>query len=251
MVIIEVSDDGRGIDVERIRAKAVESGLIHEHKILSDIEAYALIFEPGFSTAKTVTDVSGRGVGLDVVKKQIDKLSGTVAVWSEKNTGTKFTIKLPLTLAIIQGLLVRVGKNIFAIPITSVLETLKVKLAEIKRIDNYEVFTLREDVISLMRLHTIFHIDAPLKDDMQYIVVVGSKDSRIGILVDSLIGEEDVVIKPLRDRFTRSPGIAGASILGDGTVSLIIDVTQLLDLGMKMGIAERQQRQVTTGGGKG
>jgi two-component system chemotaxis sensor kinase CheA len=243
MVVIEISDDGRGIDVELIRKKAVKDGLIHESKILSEIEAYNLIFEAGFSTSQVVTDVSGRGVGLDVVKKQIEKLSGTVSVWSEPGRGAKFSIKLPLTLAIIQGLLVRIGKNIFAIPVSSVMETMKVRLDDIRRIDNYEVFNLREDIISLIRLHTLFHIESAVQADTQYIVVVGSKGPRIGILVDSLIGEEDVVIKPLKDRFTKSPGIAGASILGDGTVSLIIDVAQLLDLGMKIGSEERRQRE--------
>ncbi len=244
MVVIEISDDGRGIDLETVRKKAVKEGRIHEHKILSEIEAHNLIFEPGFSTSKSVTDVSGRGVGLDVVKKQIEKLSGTVSVWSEAGQGSRFTIKLPLTLAIIQGLLVRVGKNVFAIPVASVMETMKVRLDEIKKIDNYEVFNLREDIISLIRLHTLFHIEAPTETATQYIVVVGSKGPRIGILVDSLIGEEDVVIKPLKDKFTKSPGIAGASILGDGTVSLIIDVAQLLELGMKIGMEELRQREI-------
>ncbi|MBN1523944.1 MAG: chemotaxis protein CheA [Spirochaetales bacterium] len=243
LILIEVSDDGRGIDVEQVRKKAVQAGLIHENKNLSEIEAFNLIFEPGFSTAKSVTDVSGRGVGLDVVKKQIEKLNGTVSVWSEKNEGTQFMIKLPLTLAIIQGLLVRVGENIFAIPITSVLETLRLKAGEIKRIDNYEVFDLREDVISLVRLHQIFNIPEQEKSDTLFVVVVGSRGARIGLLVDSLIGEEDIVIKPLKDRFTKSPGIAGATILGDGTVSLIIDVGQLLELGMRIGVEERKSRE--------
>jgi two-component system, chemotaxis family, sensor kinase CheA len=250
MVVIEISDDGRGIDVESVRKKAVKDGRIHEHKILSEIEAHNLIFEPGFSTSKTVTDVSGRGVGLDVVRKQIEKLSGTVSVWSEPGQGSRFTIKLPLTLAIIQGLLVRVGKNVFAIPVSAVMETMKVRLEEIRRIDNYEVFNLRDDIISLVRLHTLFHIESPVDAATQYIVVVGSKGPRIGILVDSLIGEEDVVIKPLKDKFTKSPGIAGASILGDGTVSLIIDVTQLLELGMRIGMEERRQRETAVIGEK-
>ena len=243
MVVIEIADDGRGIDLKAVRDKAVKLGLISEHKALSEVEAYALLFEPGFSTAQKITDVSGRGVGLDVVKKQIEKLSGTVSVWSEPGKGTRFTIKLPLTLAIIQGLLVRVGKNIFAIPVTSVLETLKIKDEEIRKIDNYEVFNLREEVVSLLRLHTLFHIEPSQKNGSNYVVVVGSKYARIGLLVDSLIGEEDVVIKPLKDRFVRSPGIAGASILGDGTVSLIIDIGQLLDLGLKVGSEEFRKRQ--------
>jgi two-component system chemotaxis sensor kinase CheA len=250
MVVIEIADDGRGIDLASVRKKAVKDGRIHEHKILSEIEAYNLIFEPGFSTSTSVTDVSGRGVGLDVVKKQIEKLSGTVSVWSEPGKGSRFTIKLPLTLAIIQGLLVRVGKNIFAIPVSSVMETMKVRLDEIKKIDNYEVFNLRDDIVSLIRLHNLFHIESPADAATQYIVVVGSKGPRIGILVDSLIGEEDVVIKPLKDRFTKSPGIAGASILGDGTVSLIIDVAQLLELGVKIGMEELRQREIAGNGEK-
>ncbi|RPJ08126.1 MAG: chemotaxis protein CheA [Spirochaetaceae bacterium] len=246
LIMIEISDDGRGIDIDKVRNKAVLNGMIHENKNLSDIEAFNIIFEPGFSTAKKVTDVSGRGVGLDVVKKQVEKLNGTVSVWSEKNSGTQFTIKLPLTLAIIQGLLVRVGGNVFAIPITSVLETLRLRKDEMKQIDNYEVFDLREDVISLVRLHRIFGIpeseSGDQKSDTLFIVVVGSRGSRIGLLVDSLIGEEDIVIKPLKDKFTKSPGIAGATILGDGTVSLIIDVGQLLELGMRIGVEERKKR---------
>ena len=202
-------------------------------KALTDIEAFNLIFEPGFSTAVEVTNISGRGVGLDVVRKQIEKLNGSVTVWSKLGEGTRFTIKLPLTLAIIQGLLVKVGTEIYAIPITSVLESHRIKPEEIKIIDNYEVFNVREDVISLLRLGKLFRIDSNEDSEYNFIVIVGSGDKKMGLMVDSLIGEEDVVIKPLKDRYTNSPGIAGATILGDGTVSLIIDVSQLLDLGVK------------------
>jgi two-component system chemotaxis sensor kinase CheA len=243
MVVIEVEDDGIGIDVGAIRKKAIDTGLIHPDKSLSDIEAYNMIFKPGFSTAKRVTDVSGRGVGLDVVKKQIEKMNGDVAIWSSYNQGTKFTIRIPLTLAIVQGLLVRVGTEIYAIPVTSVFETLRITKADVKRIDNYEVFNLREDVISLIRLNKIFNINVDEEREYNYVVVVGSGEKKVGLFVDLLIGEEDVVIKPLKDRFTKSPGIAGATILGDGTVSLILDVNELLNLGLKMEIDERNRRE--------
>jgi two-component system chemotaxis sensor kinase CheA len=243
MIVIEIADDGKGIDVEAVKAKAVERGLISPNKLLTDVEAFNLIFEPGFSTARQITSISGRGVGLDVVRRQIDKLNGTVTVSSERGKGTKFTIKLPLTLAIIQGLLVRVGTEIYSIPITSVIESLRIKPEDIKMIDNYEVFNIRNDVISLLRLNRLFGIKTEEQVDYNFIVIVGSAEKKMGFMVDSLIGEEDVVIKPLRDQFTNSPGIAGASILGDGSVSLIIDVGQLLELGLRREMENRRVRE--------
>lgn len=247
MIVIEISDDGAGIDVERVKVKAIDRKIIHPTKSLSDIEAFQLIFEPGFSTAKEVTNISGRGVGLDVVKKQIEKLNGSVTVDSTSGEGTKFTIKLPLTLAIIQGLLVRVGQEIYAIPITSVLESHRIKPEEIKMIDNYEVFNLREDVVSLLRLNRLFKLESDMTGEYHFVVIVGSGDKKVGLMVDSLIGEEDVVIKPLKDRYTNSPGIAGATILGDGTVSLIIDVSQLLELGLRSELESRRLRSASFG----
>jgi len=246
MIIIEIGDDGAGIDVERVKQKAIDKGLIHPSKALSDVEAFNLIFEAGFSTAASITNISGRGVGLDVVRKQIEKLNGNVSIWSERGKGTKFTIKLPLTLAIIQGLLVRVGTEVYAIPITSVIDSHRIKPAEIKIIDNYEVFNVRKDVISLLRLNRLFGIPSDEASAYHYVVVVGSGDKKMGLIVDSLIGEEDVVIKPLKDRYTASPGIAGATILGDGKVSLIIDVSQLLELGLRNERLERQRRESRT-----
>ncbi len=240
MIVIEIADDGAGIDIDKVRQKAIDKGIIHPNKDLTDIEAFNLIFESGFSTAGKITNISGRGVGLDVVRKQIEKLNGSVAVWSKLGEGTRFTIKLPLTLAIIQGLLVRVGTEIYAIPITSVLESHRIKPEDINIIDNYEVFNVREDVISLLRLGKLFRIESEDNSDYNFIVIVGSGDRKMGLMVDSLIGEEDVVIKPLKDRYTNSPGIAGATILGDGTVSLIIDISQLLDLSV---IKEQEARK--------
>lgn len=245
MILIEIFDDGRGIDVNKVKKKAIDRGIIHPNKALTDIEAYNLIFEPGFSTAKSITNISGRGVGLDVVKKQIEKLNGNVSVWSSQGKGSRFTIKIPLTLAIIQGLLVRVGKELYAIPITAVLDSHRIKPEEIRKIDNYEVFNVREDVVSLMRLNRIFNIPTDEDKEHFFVVIVGSGDKKMGLIVDQLIGEEDVVIKPLRDHYTNAPGIAGANITGDGTVSLIIDVSQLLELGQKMEIEARQRREVS------
>ncbi len=245
MILIEIEDDGRGIDVDNVRKKAIDRGVIHPNKQLSDIEAFNLIFDPGFSTAEKITNVSGRGVGLDVVKRQIEKLNGTVKVWSERGLGTRFTIKIPLTLAIIQGLLVRVGKQMYAIPITSVIDSHRIKPSEIKMIDNYEVFNVRDDVVSLIRLSRLFKIPTNENPDYHYVVIVGTSERKMGLIVDSLIGEEDVVIKPLRDHFTNSPGIAGANITGDGRVSLIIDVSQLLELGLRREKEERAKRELT------
>ena len=247
MIVIEVVDDGKGIDVDAVKAKAVERGILHPGKNLTDVEAYQLIFAPGFSTSKTISSVSGRGVGLDVVKTHIEKLNGTVTVVSERNRGTRFTIKLPLTLAIIQGLLIRVGEEVYSIPITSVIESHRVRSEEINRMDSYEVFNVRNEVISLLRLNRLFGVPSVEKGDdgHHYIVIVGTAEKKVGLMVDSLIGEEDVVIKPLKDQFTNSPGIAGASILGDGSVSLIIDVGQLLDLGLKQEMHARERREAS------
>ncbi len=242
LIVIDIADDGAGIDVNRVRQKAIDRGLIHPNKILSDQEAFQLIFEPGFSTAEKISSVSGRGVGLDVVRAQIEKLKGSVVVTSERGVGTKFSIRLPLTLAIIQGLLVRVGEEVYSIPIASVIESHRIRKDEINTIDNYEVLNVRNEVISILRLDRLFNIKKTVEDEYCFIVIVGTADKKIGIMVDSLIGEEDVVIKPLRDQFTSSPGIAGASILGDGSVSLIIDVTQLLELGVRQELDAREKR---------
>ena len=223
-----------------LKAKAISKGLIHPTKVLTDQEAAQLIFLPGFSTAEKITNVSGRGVGLDVVKTMIEKLNGTIQVTSEHGKGSKFSIRLPLTLAIIQGLLVRVGREVYSIPIASVIESVRVKKSEINTIDNHEVLNVRNEVISVLRLSRLFNIRTNEDGEYCFVVIVGSQDKKIGVMVDNLIGEEDVVIKPLRDQFTQSPGISGASILGDGSVSLIIDVSQLLELGVRQEIEARQ-----------
>ena len=200
---------------------------------------------PGFSTADKISNISGRGVGLDVVKTMIANLKGSISVNSAKGKGTSFIIKLPLTLAIIQGLLVRVANQIYSIPIANVIESQRISYSEINHIDNYEIMNVRNEVISVLRLSRLFGLPETVSDDDScYIVIVGSQEKKIGVMVDALIGEEDVVIKPLRDKFTSSPGIAGASILGDGSVSLIIDVSQLLDLGVRQETLAQQQEMM-------
>ncbi|MBQ5781627.1 MAG: chemotaxis protein CheA [Spirochaetaceae bacterium] len=233
MIVIEISDDGGGINVQKVKERAIERQVIAANAVLSDHECYQLLFEPGFSTAEKITSVSGRGVGLDVVKTQIEKLNGTVTVSSEPGKGTTFTIRLPLTLAILQGLLVRVGQEIYAIPIASVLDSHRIKPEEISTLDNHEVLTIRDEVISLVRLAELFEIPCDEDPSHHFIVIVGAGDKKLGVMVDALIGEEDVVIKPLNDNFANSQAIAGASILGDGSVTLIIDVAKLIDLGLK------------------
>ncbi|MBD5411224.1 MAG: chemotaxis protein CheA [Treponema sp.] len=240
LIVIDIEDDGAGIDAEKVRQKAIEKGLIHPDKVLSESECHQLIFEPGFSTAAKISNISGRGVGLDVVKTMIEKLKGTVTVTSEKGKGSKFSICIPLTLAIIQGLLVKVGREIYSIPIASVIESRRIPQTEIKTIDNYEVLNVRGEVISVLRLSRLFGIKDSVNGEYCNIVIVGSKDKKVGIMVDSLVADEDIVIKPLQDQFTNAPGIAGASILGDGSVSLIIDVSQLLDLSVKQDIAAQE-----------
>ena len=205
------------------------------------------IFAAGFSTADKITNVSGRGVGLDVVKTQIEKLNGSIVVTSEPGLSSKFSIRLPLTVAIIQGLLIRVGSEVYSIPIASVIESVRVHSNEINKIDNYEVLNIRNEVISVLRLSRLFGIKNVSDSEYSFIVIVGTQDKKVGVMVDALIGEEDVVIKPLRDQFTNSPGIAGASILGDGSVSLIIDVSQLLELGVKQEITARNGQNPITG----
>ena len=242
MIVIDIVDDGHGIDVEKVKNKAIQRGLIHPNKIITDQEAYQLIFAAGFSTAEKITNVSGRGVGLDVVKTQIEKLNGSIIVTSEPGLGTKFSIRLPLTVAIIQGLLIRVGSEVYSIPIASVIESVRVHSDEINKIDNYEVLNIRNEVVSVLRLSRLFGIKNTQESEYSFIVIVGTTDKKVGVMVDALIGEEDVVIKPLRDQFTNSPGIAGASILGDGSVSLIIDVSQLLELGVKQELSARNEQ---------
>lgn len=233
MIFIEVTDDGAGIDKDKVLKRAKDRGFIKSDASLSDSDIYNLLFLPGFSTVDNVSNVSGRGVGMDVVKTQIEKLKGSITVTSAKGKGTTFSIRLPLTLSIIKGLLVRVGTEIYSIPVANVVDSHRVGLSDINIVDNYEVFNVREEVVFVVRLNNLFNIPTEDNFSHKYIVIVSSGDKKMGLVVDQLIGEEDVVIKPLKDDFANTPGVAGATILGDGKVSLIIDVSRLLELGVE------------------
>ncbi len=232
-IVISIKDDGRGMDPEKLKRKAVEKGLISETHAaeMSKRDAFNLIFEPGFSTAQKVTNVSGRGVGMDVVRTNITKLKGLIDVESEIGVGSKFTIKLPLTLAIIQGLLVRANKEVFVIPLNSVLEVVRVQTKDITSIRGREVIHLRNSVLPLVRLANVLGVSTNgERTQWMYVVVVGIAEQRVGIAVDSLLGQKEVVIKSLGKYLGGVRAIAGSTILGDGKVVMIIDVGQLMQL---------------------
>ncbi len=235
-VVIEVRDDGRGIDLAQIRRHAAEKGIVKAAEIqrLTDSEIMNLIFEPGFSTAAEVTEVSGRGVGMDVVRTVIDNLKGTVHVSSVKGRGTTIQLRMPLTLASIQTLLFRVGGRLFAVPLSSVVEITRITDSEIHRVDQREVLRLREQILTLVRLNSLSQIHAVVvpqdgkKKKRNFVIVIGAAEKRFGLVVDSLVGEEELVIKALPAEIISSDLVSGASILGDGTVVLILNVPAVL-----------------------
>jgi two-component system chemotaxis sensor kinase CheA len=232
-ILITMEDDGRGIDAEQVKQKAIEKGLISEAQAqeMSTNDILNLIFIPGFSTKHETTNVSGRGVGMDVVKTNIAKLKGIVEIDSEVGKGTIITLKVPLTLAIIQGLLMKVVDEIFAVPLSAVLEIIRIGPNDIYTIQGREVIRLRDIVLPLARMADIMGNSKVSKHSpISYVVVVGWAEKRIGLLVDSLQGQKEVVIKALGNYLGDVPGIAGSTILGDGSVILVIDVGQFIEL---------------------
>ena len=231
-VVIEVRDDGRGMDTNKLRDQAVEKAILKqdEAKRLNEQEALNLIFEPGFSTAAAVTEVSGRGVGMDVVRSAMGKLKGTVHVSTQLGKGTTIQLRAPLTLASIQTLLFRVGGRLFAVPLSSVVEITRTRDDEIHMVDQREILRLRDQLLTIVRLNRLDHIHAvaasptsPTKKT-RFVIVIGAAEKRFGLLVDSLVGEEELVIKALPSDIVSSDLVSGASILGDGTVVLILNV---------------------------
>ncbi|GAA9903913.1 chemotaxis histidine kinase/response regulator CheAY2 [Helicobacter pylori] len=232
-IVIKISDDGKGLDPVMLKEKAIEKGVISERDAegMSDREAFNLIFKPGFSTAKVVSNVSGRGVGMDVVKTNIEKLNGIIEIDSEVGVGTTQKLKIPLTLAIIQALLVGVQEEYYAIPLSSVLETVRISQDEIYTVDGKSVLRLRDEVLSLVCLSDIFKVDAILESNSDvYVVIIGLADQKIGVIVDYLIGQEEVVIKSLGYYLKNTRGIAGATVRGDGKITLIVDVGAMMDM---------------------
>ena len=226
-IIIEIQDDGKGLQKDRILQKAIERGMVTSQSSLTDNQIYNLIFAPGLSTAEKVTNISGRGVGMDVVKKNIEKLRGIVEVASEEGKGSTFTIKLPLTLAIIDGIVVNVGDTKYIIPTVSIEESLRPTKEDVSTVKNQgEVINIRGSLLSLVRLHKLYNIETTRTNPWESIVVVvEGAEGRYGVLVDELLGQQQVVIKSLGERFKNVKGISGSAILGDGRVGLILDVS--------------------------
>jgi two-component system chemotaxis sensor kinase CheA len=227
-VLIRISDDGAGMDKEAIKAKAVKMGLINENAELKDSEIYELIFAPGFSTAKQVTNVSGRGVGMDVVVKAIDNLRGTVEVESAIGVGTTIILKIPLTLAIIDGLLVQLEDEFYVIPLSSVEECIELTREDIARVHGRHVVNIRDEIVPYINLRERFGVDG-VSPEIEQVVIVGIKGSRVGFVVDKVIGQHQTVLKTLGKIYKNVEGISGATILGDGTVALILDVMKLVE----------------------
>lgn len=232
-VVIEVSDDGQGIDINAVKEKAVSRGIVAGDKIdeMGNEQIYQLLFMPGFSTKDEVTDISGRGVGLDVVRERVAKFKGMVEVAPNNGAGTKFIIKLPLTLAITESLLVSAGTEEFAIPIDTVIETLRISNSDIRTIESKEVVTVRNHIIPLVRLTDIFSIPSKGISERRFnsIVVVQSVEKRLAILVDTIIGRQEIVSKSLGSPLKKVKNIAGATILGSGKIVLLLDVPSILD----------------------
>ncbi|MFO0775890.1 MAG: chemotaxis protein CheA [Nitrospiraceae bacterium] len=234
-ISITVEDDGRGLNRDRILAKAIKNGLIQEGDKLTDDQIWQMIFAPGFSTAEKITDVSGRGVGMDVVKRNIEALGGTVGIKTTAGKGTVFTLKLPLTLAIIDGMTVRVGDELYIIPLVSIVESIQPQANTIRTIaDQAELINVRGAYHPIVRLHEVFTVKADHTDLLESIlVIVETEGERVAVMVDELVGQQQVVIKSLEKNFRKVHGIAGATILGDGTVGFILDIRGLLDLTRK------------------
>ena len=228
-VVIEIEDDGRGIALDKVRKKAVEKGLISPADLLTDRETIDLIFLPGFSTSESVTEVSGRGVGMDVVKNNIAAVSGMVDVESISGQGSRMTITLPITLAIIKALIISSADRYYALPITSVLESLMLEKKDILTVERKEVMQLRESTLPLLRLNSFFHPDAKrIETDSYFVVVVGVAEKRLGLMVDDLLGQQDIVIKTLGALFEGLKGISGAADLGDQRTILVLDVSGII-----------------------
>ena len=234
-VVIEISDDGRGMDAEQIKAEALEKSFVDEEEVerMSEQELLSLVMRPGFSTAREVTTTSGRGVGMDVVKDNIEKLNGTIEILSSIGAGVTIRIKIPLTLAIIPALMVRVGHELLTIPLPTVDETLRIRRDDISTIEGMEVYYLRESTVPLIRLAEVFNIQSDaINPEELFVVITNTGAKQVGLIVDELKAREEVVIKPLEDYLQEKSGFSGATILGDGNISLILDVYELVQLAL-------------------
>lgn len=231
LIVIEIEDDGRGLDPEILKARALQKNLITHQEVssMSDYEAFSLIFKAGFSTAHTATNISGRGVGMDVVKTNIEKLHGTIDLQSQKGKGMILKLKIPLTLAITQALIINLQSQYYAIPLSSVLETLKITINQMDFLDGKSVLRIRDEVIPLLHLADFFEMDYKLSDQSNcFVVIVGSANQKVALIVDQLIGQEEIVIKPLGEYLKNILGLSGATIRSDGKIALILDIASIV-----------------------
>ncbi|MDH3354811.1 MAG: chemotaxis protein CheA, partial [Chromatiales bacterium] len=237
-IVIEVKDDGKGLDPEKLFNKAVEKGVVSADVKLTNEQIYNLIFEPGFSTAEQLSDVSGRGVGMDVVRRNINSLGGSVDISSELGVGSTMTVRLPLTLAILDGQSVAVGDQVYIVPLASIVESIQVNSSMVNKMAGQgETFILRGEYISIVRLGDIFDVDSTAKKlEEGLLVVVESEGRLVGIFVDDLLGQQQVVIKSLEANYQKVEGVSGATILGDGSVALILDIPSLVKMSGNSGV---------------
>lgn len=246
-IVIQIIDDGKGLDKEKILRKAVEKGLVGESDKLSDEQICDLIFKPGFSTADQVTDISGRGVGMDVVRRNIQELNGSVEVESFTGKGSTFTIRLPLTLAILDGQLVSAGEHTYILPLISIIESIQTNMDMVHRVaGGCDVLRLRSEYVPIIRLYDIFNIKPESYNlEESLLVVVEGDNMKVALVVDDLLAQQQVVIKSLEENYKRVEGVSGATILGDGTVALILDISGLIKLA---GVRKDEYKKVKQGG---
>lgn len=246
-IVIEINDDGGGIDREAVFNKALEKDVVEQNTTLTDSQVFDLIFEPGFSTAKEVSDISGRGVGMDVVKKNIQSLGGRIQVESTPGEGSKFKVNLPLTLAILDGQLVKVGSETYIVPLITIVESLQAKPELINRVSGDMIlYRLREDNVPVIPVCKLFDIPAENDTvDNALLVVVEADGQKVGLMVDDLLAQQQVVIKSLKDNYQQVEGISGATILGDGSVAMILDIPGMIAMAMKAASKMQQQRNMS------
>ena len=241
-VILEVEDDGKGIDLAKIKLEAVRRGEVKRDENVTEDDILGLLFKPGFSTKEGVTEISGRGVGMDIVRRELEKVGGAVEIHTTLDKGTRVVLTLPITLAILQALLIRNGARIFAVPMGSIQETIELSGEEIKTMQGQEVITLRDRTLPLIRLERIFDLPDIANEDSIYVVIVAMANRNMGLVTGELIGKQDVVIKPLGDAFSKSVGLAGAAELGDQSTILVLDVAGLMMEAIRLGAMGKRTR---------
>jgi two-component system chemotaxis sensor kinase CheA len=230
-----VEDDGKGIDIEHIKKEAVRRGEVKKDDVVSEEDMLGILFKPGFSTKDGVTEISGRGVGMDIVRRELEKVGGAVEIHTTIDKGTRVILTLPITLAILQALLIRNGNRIFAIPMGSIQETIELSGEDVKTMQGQEVITLRDRTLPLIRLEKIFGFATSAPEESTYVVIVSMANRRMGLVTGELIGKQDVVIKPLGDSFSKCVGLAGAAELGDQSTILVLDVAGLMMEAVRLG----------------